>query len=148
VERISSRAIPQQTKVSGAYVNSFNARRAAERLGFNDGIMLDREGRITEASAANFFAIHAGRLLTPPLNPDVFPGVTRQVILEIARDIGIDSAEVDLRADDLLNLDGAFLCSTLMEVRAISQLDDRALPTLENEIFGEILRQFREMTHS
>ena len=68
------RAIPQQTKVNGAYVNSFNARRTAERAGFHDGIMLDREGRLAEASAANFFAIQDGGLITPDLNPDVFPG--------------------------------------------------------------------------
>jgi branched-chain amino acid aminotransferase len=147
VERISSRAIPQQTKVSGAYVNSFSARRAAESAGFNDGIMLDREGRVTEASAANFFAIRAGRLLTPPLNPDVFPGVTRLTILEIARNLGIDATEVDLRADDLGDLDGAFLCSTLMEVRGISRLGERALPTFENEMFAAVVRAFREITH-
>jgi len=147
VKRISSRAIPQQTKVSGAYVNSFNARRAAELAGFNDGIMLDREGRLTEASAANFFAIRARRLLTPPLNPDVFPGITRQVILEIAGNLGIESAQTDLCARDLDDLDGAFLCSTLMEVRAISRLGDRDLPTLENDMFAAIVNAFRKMTH-
>jgi branched-chain amino acid aminotransferase len=66
VERISSRAIPGQVKVSGAYVNSFHARRTAELYGFDDGIMLDREGRLAEASAANVFVIIGEQLLTPP----------------------------------------------------------------------------------
>lgn len=68
VERISSRSIPAQTKVSGSYVNSFHARRLAEKSGYDDGIMFDREGRLAEASAANVFVVSGERVLTPPLN--------------------------------------------------------------------------------
>ena len=57
IERISSRSIPGQIKVSGAYVNSFFARKTAEKSGFDDGLMFDREGHLTEASAANVFLI-------------------------------------------------------------------------------------------
>ena len=147
IERISSRAIPQHTKVSGAYVNSFYARRTAEASGFQDGIMLDREGRITEASAANFFAICNGRLETPPLDPDVFPGITREVVLEIARHLDIEYAEVDLRATDVAAFDGAFLCSTLMEIKPLSCIGTHALRTTESELFNAILDQFRSITH-
>lgn len=147
VERISSRAIPAHTKVSGAYVNSFNARRTAERAGFDDGIMLDREGRLAEASAANVFAIWRGCLLTPPTNPDVFPGVTRQVILDLARDCGIDAHEHDLRPAELRDIDGLFLCSTLMEIRAVSRLDERELDTSTNAMFRAIVAAFRNLVH-
>lgn len=147
VERVSSRAIPQQTKVSGAYVNSFYARKTAELAGFQDGLMLDREGRIAEASAANFFAIEGGRLLTPTLHADIFPGVTRQVVLELAQRQGIDCEEVDLRREDLQRMDGAFLCSTLMEVRGLSRLDEVALATEQNDIYRTIVEAFRQVTH-
>lgn len=147
VERISSRAIPGHTKVSGAYVNSFNARRTAELAGFHDGIMLDREGRLAEASAANVFAIRHGDLLTPPANPDVFPGITRQVILEVAREHGIGAREQDLWLDDLRGVDGVFLCSTLMEIRAVSRLDTRPLATTENPVFKEVVSGFRKQVH-
>lgn len=147
VERVSSRAIPQQTKVSGAYVNSFYARKTAELAGFQDGLMLDREGRIAEASAANFFAISGRELLTPPLNADVFPGVTRQVVLELAEREGIDYQEVDLRPEDVSRIDAAFLCSTLMEIRGLSRLDGFALSTGENEIYRALLGSFRKLTH-
>jgi branched-chain amino acid aminotransferase len=147
VERISSRAIPQHTKVSGAYVNSFNARWTAERAGFHDGIMLDREGRVAEASAANVFVILGDRLLTPPLNPDVFPGITRQVVLEIAAQAGIDAQERDLRAHDLRGISGAFLCSTLMEVRGIASLDRVPLGTAGHPAYRAVVRSFREVTH-
>jgi branched-chain amino acid aminotransferase len=147
VERISSRAIPGHTKVSGAYVNSFNARRTAELAGFNDGIMLDREGRLTEASAANFFVIAEDRLLTPPLNADVFPGITRQVALELARDAGIEVSEVNLLPSALKGIDGAFLCSTLMEIRAVSRLDAAELDTAAHPIYRTVLGSFRDLTH-
>lgn len=146
VERISSRAIPAQTKVSGAYVNSFNARKTAEKAGYQDGLMLDREGRITEASAANVFLIRGDRLLTPPLNPDVFPGITRSVVLELAASAGIEAEETDLRAEDLRNLDGAFLCSTLMEIRPVSCIGERKLPTAELGAYRAITQEFRKLT--
>lgn len=146
VERISSRAFPGQVKVSGAYVNSFHARRTAEMCGFDDGIMFDREGRLAEASAANVFVIVGERLLTPPPNPDVFPGITRQVILELAGAQGIHVQETDLRPRDLAKINGAFLCSTLMEIRGLSRLDTRLLPTLELPVFKALVVAFRSLT--
>lgn len=147
VERISSRSIPGQIKVSGAYVNSFYARKTAEKFGFDDGLMFDREGRLAEASAANVFVISKGQILTPPLNSDVFPGITRQVFLELARSIGIDICERDLVRSDLDLVEGAFLCSTLMEIRGLSRLSDHQLATLEMPEFRSLVVAFREMTH-
>jgi len=147
IERISSRSIPAQVKVSGAYVNSFFARMTAERSGFNDGIMFDREGRLAEASAANVFLIVGETLRTPPLNPDVFPGITRQVLLQIAGAQGIEVSEADIKQGDLAAIDGAFLCSTLMEIRAISRLGARPLPTIELPIYKTLVSAFRNITH-
>jgi branched-chain amino acid aminotransferase len=147
IERISSRAIPKHTKVSGAYVNSFNARRTAESSGFADGILLDREERITEASAANFFAISGTTLWTPPLNPDVFPGITRLVILDLAAKLGIECRQRDLRRDDVAHMDGAFLCSTLMELRALSRIGDTVLHTQELPVYQQTVAAFRALTH-
>lgn len=148
VERISARSIPAQTKVSGAYVNSFHARRTAELAGFQDGIMLDREGRITEASAANFFAIADGRLVTPPLNLEVFPGITREVVIELADHEGIPVDVSDLRPSQIAGLDGAFLCSTLMEIRPISRLGETSLSTSKQAIYRRVLEAFRVLTHN
>jgi branched-chain amino acid aminotransferase len=146
VERISSRSIPPQIKVSGAYVNSFHARKTAEKSGADDGLMFDREGHLTEASAANVFLIMGDRLITPRLKPDVFPGITRQVVLEIARDKGMDACESELRREDLSGIDGAFVCSTLMEIRAISRLGERPLPTVELPLYKTIVTAFRSLT--
>jgi branched-chain amino acid aminotransferase len=148
VERISSRSIPKQTKVSGAYVNSLHARRMAEAAGFDDGVMFDREGRLAEASAANVFLIIDDRLVTPPLNPDVFPGITRRVVLDLAREAGVEVQEVDCDHAHLARAEGAFLCSTLMEIRAIDRLGDRALNTAELSAFQQLLKDFRRVTHA
>ena len=147
IERISSRAIPGHTKVSGSYVDSFHARRTAEIACFENGIMLDREGRVTEASAANLFVISEARLITPPLNADVFPGVTRKVVLEISKNLGIDAREADLHAPDLESISGGFLCSTRMEIRALSQLSQRTLGPAEHPIYKAIINFFRDLTN-
>jgi branched-chain amino acid aminotransferase len=147
VERISSRSIPGQIKVSGAYVNSFFARRTAEKSGFHDGLMFDREGHLTEASAANVFVIDGDVLITPQLKPDVFPGVTRKVVLELAHANGIEAREARLRREDLADIDGAFLCSTLMEIRGLSRLGERPLATAELPIYKTLVDAFRAMTH-
>jgi branched-chain amino acid aminotransferase len=146
IERISSRSIPGQIKVSGAYVNSFHARKTAEKSGAHDGLMFDRDGHLAEASAANVFLVVDGRLVTPRLKPDVFPGITRQVILEIAHKMGVDAREAELRREDLAHIDGAFVCSTLMEIRAISKLGQQDLATIELPLYQSLLTSFRALT--
>jgi branched-chain amino acid aminotransferase len=146
VERISSRSIPRQIKVSGAYVNSFFARKTAEKAGFDDGLMFDREGHLTEASAANVFLIVGERLITPSLKADVFPGITRLVFLELASQCGIETQEAEMRRSDLVGIDGAFVCSTLMEVRAISALGEFLVPTIESPVYKRLVSAFRSLT--
>ena len=148
IERISSRSIPGQIKVSGAYVNSFHARRTAEQAGFSDGLMFDREGHLAEASAANVFLIERGRLITPRLKPDVFPGITRAVILELVRGLGIEVEELEIDRMRLAAVQGAFVCSTLMEIRGLDRLGERKLPTVELAQFRSVVREFRALTHS
>jgi len=109
--------------------------------------MYDRNGYLAEASAANVFVFFGDRLLTPPLNPDVFPGITRQTILDLARVEGMDVAEQDLDYESLTNIDGAFLSSTLMEIRGISRIGDRRLTTVELPVFKALLSAFRRATH-
>lgn len=147
IERISSRSIPGQIKVSGAYVNSFFARKTAEKSGFNDGLMFDRDGHLAEASAANVFLIDDGQLLTPRLKQDVFPGITRQVILDLARGAGIDCREAEIGRQDLAGIGGAFLCSTLMEIRGLSRIGKHTLHTVESPIYRSLVHAFRSLTH-
>jgi branched-chain amino acid aminotransferase len=147
VERVSGAAMPVATKVCGIYANTFLARMAAEAEGYADGLMLDRSGRITEASAANVFFIDDNGLMTPHLGLDVFPGVTRQLVIQIAGDRGIACREDNVTVDMLCRIHGAFLCSTLSELRPIGRLGSRFLGTLETSVFREIRDEFQSITH-
>lgn len=147
VERASSVAMPVATKVCGTYVNTFLARMAAQAEGYADGLMLDRSGRITEASAANVFFIDDSGLMTPHLGLDVFPGVTRRLVLQIAASLGMPSRERNITVDMLPRIHGAFLCSTLSELRPIGHLGSRFLGTSEAALFREIRDAFRSITH-
>ena len=100
----------------------------------------------TEASAANVFLISGDRLITPRIKVDVFPGITRDVVIEIARDKGIDVQEAELRREDLASMDGAFLCSTLMEIRGLSKLGAQSMSTVELPVYKTVVRAFRVLT--
>lgn len=146
-ERVSSRAIPVCWKICGTYVNSYLVRLAAEAAGFNDGIMLDREGRIAEASAANIFFLHKDTVVTPTLTPDIFPGITRSTLLEIARSIGIEVVERDIRPEEISNFEGAFLASTLMELKPLTNIEIHKYNSLNHPLFRCLLKEFHDITY-
>jgi branched-chain amino acid aminotransferase len=147
VERVSGRAMPVAAKVCGLYVNSYECRRMAEEAGFDDGIMLDREGRIAEASAANVLFLRGGQVCTPRLTPDVFPGITRQIVLRIARELGLETVERDIFVAELEQFEAAFLCATLMELRAIGLIGSVHYSTSTHPAYRALLDGFRRITH-
>ncbi len=148
VERVSSTAMPIRWKICGLYVNSYLARRGAERAGVDDAILLDRRGYVAEASAANLFLIDREGLRTPALSGDVFAGVTRATVIEICRDMGVGCVEEDIEPETLGQVAGAFLCSTLMEIRPITRLDTTSLPTPTLSLYRAISEGFERRTTS
>jgi len=146
IERVSSAAMPVSWKVCGLYVNSYLARKQAERVGFNDGLMLDRKGRIAELSAANVFFFGDSGIVTPALSEDVFPGITRSVVIEIAKRLRINCIEREVYPSELPDFSGAMLCSTLMELRPISRIGSTVFSTDQLDAFRYIAAAFSEMT--
>jgi branched-chain amino acid aminotransferase len=146
-ERVSGRAIPIRWKICGAYVNSYLSRRAAQVDGFNDGILLDREGRITEASAANIFFLQKDKVITPALTENIFPGITRATLLDIAQSLGIEVIECDIRPEELGDFDGAFLAATMMELKPLSAINSHQYESSNNTLYRRFLHEFREITH-
>ena len=147
-ERVSSRSMPTHCKVSGIYVNCYLTRKEAEQRGFDDGLMLDRFGRVSEASAANIFFIRGDRLITPEVSPEFLPGITRRVVLEIAERKGIAVEERVVLPQEFADFDGAFLCATLMEIRSLSQIENSEYDTARHPLFREVLNEFRALTHA
>jgi branched-chain amino acid aminotransferase len=111
-------------KTCGDYVNSILAKREALLEGYDEAIMLDVDGLISEASGENIFVVRDGVLRTPPLHT-VLDGVTRATVIEIARDKGIPVQERPITRDELYVADEAFLTGTAAEVTPIREVDQR-----------------------
>jgi branched-chain amino acid aminotransferase len=118
---------PPQAKVSASYLGPMLAKRRAQAQGFDEVVLLDREGRAAEAPTANVFVAKGGTLTTPPVER-VLAGITRDSVLAIARAEGIPVAEAHLSPDDLECADEAFLTATSLPVQAIASFDTRTLP--------------------
>lgn len=146
-ERVSGRAIPVTWKICGTYVNSYLSRRAAELQGFDDAILLDQEGRITEATAANLFLLQKDTVVTPSLTPNIFPGITRDTLIDVAQSLGIEVVERDVRPAELGDFDGAFLAATMMELKPVALIDDYRYDSSNHPLFRKFLQEFREITH-
>ena len=147
-QRVSSAAMPVQWKTAGSYVNSYLCRQTAAADGYDDGIMLDDRGRLAEASAANLFLIRGETVLTPALNGDVFPGITRGLVLDLADTLGVELVEQALYPSDLTTADAAFIGSTLLEMRPIDEVGGVRLNSSENVSWSRLKSAFRDVTAS
>lgn len=115
-----------QSKTCGNYVNSILAKREVTRLGFDEAIMLDTLGLVAEGSGENLFIVRRGVLKTPPLG-SVLEGITRDSIIKIARDKGIEVIEQSFTRDELYIADEAFMTGTAAEVTPIREVDGRQI---------------------
>jgi len=113
-------------KTCGDYVNSILAKREALLDGYDEAIMLDTQGLVSEASGENIFMVKRGELVTPPL-PTVLEGLTRECVIEIARDEGVTVHERPLTRDELYVADELFLTGTAAEVTPIREVDRRRI---------------------
>ena len=146
-ERVSGRAIPITWKICGTYVNSYLSRRAALAHSFDDAILLDQKGRITEATAANIFFVQKDTVITPALNENIFPGITRSTLLDIAFEAGIETIERDIFPEELETFESAFLAATMMELKPLSSIDNCQYDSSNHPIFRRFLQEFRQITH-
>lgn len=114
-QRLDPAALSPAAK-SANYLNSVLAKAEADDAGAFDAIMLNASGLLTEGSVTNLFMVREERLLTPSLESGILPGITRATVLELARDVGIEPMETELRPEHLLGSDEAFLTNTTAEV--------------------------------
>ena len=119
-------AAMSKSKACGNYVNSILAKREVTRLGYDEAIMLDTSGAVSEGTGENVFIVRGGVLKTPPLM-SVLDGITRRCIIQIARDKGIEVLEQAFTRDELYVADEVFLTGTAAEVTPIREVDDRVI---------------------
>jgi branched-chain amino acid aminotransferase len=134
-------------KTCGDYVNSILAKREALLDGYDEAIMLDTEGRVSEASGENLFVVREGVLKTPPL-PSILEGITRGAVIEMARDKGIPVVETDLTRDELYIADEVFLSGTAAEVTPIREIDHRRIGSgRRGPVTGTLQGAFFDVVH-
>jgi branched-chain amino acid aminotransferase len=122
VRRNSPRALDPAIK-SGNLINNILAVQEAQAAGALEPILLNEAGDVAEGASANVFIVKGGAVLTPHLRAGILAGITRELILEIGRGLGIPMREEPLRAADLLGADEAFITSTLKEVVPVRSVD-------------------------
>jgi len=115
-----------KAKVCGHYVNSIMGKIEAVSDGYDESLFLDVGGNVSEGSGENIFIARQGRLKTPPLN-SVLEGITRQSVLEIAADEGIEVREDNITRDELYCADEAFFTGTAAEITPIREVDRRTI---------------------
>ncbi|MGQ0678351.1 MAG: branched-chain amino acid transaminase [Actinomycetota bacterium] len=120
-------AIPPAAKATGQYLNSGLAKVEAVKSGYDEAIMLNWQGFVADATGENVFIVREGVLHTPPTWSGPLGGITRDAIMVIARDLGIEVKETNLVRSDLYTADEAFMTGTAAEVVPIRSVDDREL---------------------
>ena len=116
-------------------------RQQAQSRGATEAILI-RDGFLTEGAASNIFVVRHGRLLTPPRGPFILPGITRDLILELARAHGVDCAEAAVSEAELLSADEIWMTSSTKEILAITRLNDRPVG---NGKPGPMQARFRQL---
>ncbi|MEI6729186.1 MAG: branched-chain amino acid transaminase [bacterium] len=127
--RPQDNAIPTRGKLSGTYINSAMAKTEAVNRGFDEALMLDNRGYVTEASAMNIFMVKDGQIITPGSEQDILEGITRRSLIEVAQNLGYKVVERNISKTELLIADEVFLSGTAAKVTPIYQIENFTLPT-------------------
>jgi len=142
--RIDSRSQPMQAKAASNYANAALARVEALRDGYDEAIMLNYHGKVSEGSAENIFIINKGKISTPPLNAGILDGITRDSVIKIARQEGLVITEREIDREDLYIADEVFMTGTAAEVKSVAEIDN---VTIGDGKVGEITRKLQGAFH-
>ena len=124
--RVDDNMIPTQIKSAGIYVNSLLAKTEATLAGFDEAIILNQDGHVCEGSGENIFLVENGRLITPVLEDNVLPGITRDTIIQVAQsEFGLEVVERTVDRSELYLADEVFLTGTAAHLTPVVQLDNR-----------------------
>ncbi len=138
-QRIDPNALPPAAKATGQYINSILAKLEAIYGGFDEAILLDSRGFVSEGSGENIFVVKDGVINTPSTAASVLEGITRDTVIKIAQDMGLEMVERDLVRSDLFLADEIFCTGTAAEITPIRELDKRVIGKP-----GPIVKQLQE----
>jgi branched-chain amino acid aminotransferase len=142
-KRVDDNMIPARGKISGAYVNSAFIKTDAQRAGFDEAIVLNQDGHVSEGSAENFFIIRKGVACTPPITDNILEGITRRTVMMLLRDdLGLEVVEREIDRTEVYLAEEAFFCGTGVQIAAITKVDYRPIGTGK---LGPITRDLRRL---
>jgi len=125
--RNSQNSLPAAAKATGQYINSVLAKVESLKAGYDEAIMLNESGQITDGSGENVFVVRDGTIRTPPISAGCLDGITRGTVIQLARDLGYPVRDETLVRTDLYNADECFFTGTAAEITPIREIDDRVV---------------------
>jgi branched-chain amino acid aminotransferase len=131
------------------YLNNILAKIEANTAGVEEAIMLNSEGFVAECTGDNIFIVQKGRLMTPPLSAGALYGITRNTVIDCARELGIPVSEPNLTRYDLFTSDECFLTGTGAELIPVVKIDSRVIGNGKpGPVYGKLNARFRELTQT
>ena len=141
--RIDDNVIPARGKITGAYANSALIKSDASLAGYDEALVLDQQGHISEGSAENFFMVRDGVVITPPIHGNILEGITRRSVIALMREeMGLRVEERLIDRTEVFVADEAFFCGTGVQVVAITEVDHRKVGTGQ---MGPVAGRVREL---
>ena len=140
--RMQGNILSPHVKASANYLNSVLAKKEAIDEGFDEAIMLIENGHVSEGTGENLFIVKDEKLTTPPLHDGILGGITRDSIMQIAKEESIQVEERSLLRDELYTADEVFLCGTAAEVTPVIQIDHRKITKGPGAITKELKETF------
>jgi len=141
--RIHPKSSIMEAKISGHYANSILASEDIHKQGYDEALLLDFEGNVAEGPGENFFIVKNSKLITPKTGT-ILPGITRDAIIQIARDEGIKVEEKTLTLDEAYNADEAFFTGTAAEITFIDSLDDKKIGNGQRQVSEKLKKIFMD----
>jgi branched-chain amino acid aminotransferase len=141
-QRFAPNTIPAGAKAGGNYLSGQLVAREARRLGFGEGIALASTGLLSEGAGENLFLVFDGALHTTPISAALLNGITRNTIITLARERGMEVVERDIPREYLYLCDELFMCGTAAEITPIRSVDGRQVGTGKA---GPVTRRMQEL---
>ncbi len=145
--RIDSRSLPPQAKCSANYANSALAKMEATQSGYDEAIMLNSVGMVAEGPGENIFRVKDGILSTPPASSGILRGITRDTVIQFARDSGITFYRNDSTREELYTSDEIFFSGTAVGITPVKEVDGRVIGNGANPVTARIQKLYAEVTH-
>ena len=127
--KFSDESTPTQAKMGGNYLNSILATQDAKKRGYDEAILLDKNGNVSEAPGENIFIIKKNTLITPPLSSSALDGITRKSILGFSKDLNLKTKVKNISIKELKSADEVFLSGTAAEVTPVIKLEKMKIGT-------------------